>query len=245
MSLVEVLAWDSEFFGVPIGRVAPGITAARIGSAIDEAEHNDLRCIYLLVPSGDQALIDAAQDRGFIARGLRVELERPVKGHPVGFTGVRAGEPGDLPQLEELARARFRGTRFFADERFPADRSAEMYVEWLRRGFAPTPERVVLVTDDRSGFSVCHINTQTHVGSVELIAVTAEATGRRLGDRLMAGAGTIFAEASLDTARVVTQGHNIGAQNLYRRHGYRTSETSLWLHRWLGPDDSPAPDVTS
>jgi ribosomal protein S18 acetylase RimI-like enzyme len=65
-----------------------------------------------------------------------------------------------------------------------------------------------------------------------LIAVAAAAARRGVGAALLAGVGTIFADHSLATAQVATQGHNVAAQRLYQAHGYRTTSMDLWLHRW-------------
>jgi dTDP-4-amino-4,6-dideoxy-D-galactose acyltransferase len=235
VSLVERLAWDSSFFQLPIGRLTDNVTADNITAAISEAEARKLKCIYLLASADDYTLIGSAQENGFLVREIRVELERPVVGHSMGIARLRVGGPADLPRLAQIARQRFRGTRFFADKGFALDRSAELYVEWLRRGLRDESERRTLVTEDASGFVVCHLDSRSSTGRIELIGVAADAAGRRLGDVLMAGAGSVFHEASLNTAMVVTQGHNITAQRLYQRHGYLTAKTSLWLHRWLSP----------
>lgn len=235
MSLVERLEWDTSFFGVPIGRVAQTATADDIGAALHEAAHRDLRCIYLLAAAEDDQMIEAAQEHGFMVREIRVELERPVSGHVSGVEGLRIGRPEDLSRFEQVARERFRGTRFFADKRFPPARSEALYVEWLRRGLSDRVARRTLVTADASGFVVCHLDVNSRLGRIELIGVAADASSSGLSNALIAGAGAIFKAASLDTAMVVTQGQNVPAQRLYQRHGYRTTKTFLWLHRWLSP----------
>lgn len=233
LSLVEPLEWDSSFFGLPIGRVRDDVAADEIESAIREASERKLRCIYLLASADDDVLIGSAQEQGFIVRDIRVELDRTVTGHPMTMKGLRLGRTGDMSWLADIVRECFRNTRFFADKSFPPDRSAELYVEWLRRGLLGEPERQTLVTEDATGFIVCHLDPRTRVGKIELIGVAASASGRGLGSTLVAGAGAIFANASLHMATVVTQGNNIAAQRLYQRHGYRVSKTHLWLHMWL------------
>lgn len=233
LALVEQLEWDSSFFGLPIGRVRDDVAVDEIESVIQEARERQFRCIYLLASAADGALSGSAQEQGFMVRDIRVELERTVTGHPMSMKGLRPGRLGDMSWLADIARERFRNTRFFADKNFPPDRSAELYVEWLRRGLTGEPERQTLVTEDATGFIVCHLDPHARVGKIELIGVVANTSGRGLGGTLVAGAGTIFSDASLHTATVVTQGSNIAAQRLYQRHGYRVSKTHLWLHMWL------------
>ncbi len=234
MSLVEPLEWDSSFFGFAIGKVRGDIAASEVGLAVQEADARKLRCTYLLVAGGDDQLLARAQEHGFLVRDIRVELERPVAGHPASLAAdMRLGRLDDLPELEAIARGQFRGTRFFTDSGFPPDRSAELYVEWLRKGLAGEPGWTALVADNGCGFVVCQLDSSSSVGVIGLLGVASDVTGRGVGSALITGAGSLFTGGSLLTARVVTQGHNVAAQRLYQAHGYRTSKMHLWLHRWL------------
>jgi GNAT superfamily N-acetyltransferase len=233
VSLVESLDWDSSFFGVPIGRVDGSVNAAGIAAAVAEAESRGLACVYLRVPAENSELVATAEARGFRVREVRVELARPVAGHPAAIGALRVAGLGDLDDLAPIARERFRDTRFFADPHFERSRSAELYVEWLRRGLTTPAERRTLVADDAQGFVVCRLDPGSSIGTIELIGVAERAAGRGLGRSLVAGAGALFDEAALERAEVATQGSNIGAQALYQACGYRTAKVCYWLHTWL------------
>jgi ribosomal protein S18 acetylase RimI-like enzyme len=234
--LIEPLHWDSAFFDLSIGRVCDGIDAATIGVAVREADRQQIDCLYLLAAVDDDRLLECAQRQGFIVRDIRMELEQPVLGDADIKHGLRHATPSDLARLAPIARERVRGTRFFADPGFLSTACQELYVAWLRRGVAKIPGRITLMPADASGFVVCHLDRKTATGAIELIAVAAGAEGRGIGSALVAGAGRLFAEASLERATVVTQGRNLAGQRLYQRHGYRTSSVHLWLHRWLPKD---------
>jgi dTDP-4-amino-4,6-dideoxy-D-galactose acyltransferase len=233
VSLIERLEWDSSFFGFPIGKVREGVGPDEIELAVREAGEQDLRCVYLLAKANDYALLDKAQRNGFLVRDVRIELEREVAGHRASQTGLRRGSTEDLARLSSIARESFRHTRFFADYGFPPDRSAELYVEWLRLGLEGNDGWEALVSDDTRGFVVCRVDRPSGIGSIALIGVASDAANKGLGSALMAGAGALFVGSSLQTATVVTQGNNVKAQRLYQSHGYRTSRTHLWLHRWM------------
>jgi dTDP-4-amino-4,6-dideoxy-D-galactose acyltransferase len=234
MGLVEQLQWDSAFFGLPIGRVSDDVAPSEVASAVREADDLQLCCVYLCVAAHDHALIESAQEQGFLLRDIRVELARAVDGHPSSMTGIRAGRLDDMSWLTPIAQERFPDSRFFVDKGFPRSRSREFYVEWIRRGLTTEPRRQTLVTQDRLGFVVCGLEFPSRIGSIELIGVAEGAGGDGLGTSLIAAAGAFFIESSMITAQVVTQGSNIAAQRLYQASGYRTTATSLWLHRWQG-----------
>jgi dTDP-4-amino-4,6-dideoxy-D-galactose acyltransferase len=232
VSLIDGLEWDSAFFRFSVGKVRDCVGHGQIELVVEEAEARRIQCIYLLAATDDYALLDSAYEHGFRLRDVRVELGRPVAGHPARTAGLRRGRPDDLPKLSEIARERFRDTRFFADKRFPLERSVALYITWLHRGLSAEPGWVALVTEDLSGFVVCHLDPSLGIGAISLIGVASDAVGRGLGSNLVAGAGTVFENAALTSAVVVTQGHNVAAQRLYQANGYRSRETLVWLHRW-------------
>lgn len=228
--LVEPLAWDSEHFGLAVGKVLAPTSAARLEAAAAAADGAGIRCLTALVGAAETDAVTAAEGAGFRCYDVRVELDREVRAQPRG-EGVREAEPAELERLAPIAAASFLDSRFYADRNFPREAVEALYVAWLRRGFGGG-ERLVLVTEDGEGFVVCHRDEQAGVGTVELIAVAAPARGRGHGGRLVRQAEAVFAAAGLGTARVVTQGANLAAQRLYQGEGYRTRDTSLWLHRW-------------
>jgi dTDP-4-amino-4,6-dideoxy-D-galactose acyltransferase len=232
VTYVERLDWDSSFFGFPIGKVRGDLPANELEFAVQEADERRYWCIFLLVGADDHGLLDSALECGFVVRDIRVELDRPVAGHPAAKVGLRTGRPEDLPRLRAIAHDRFRGTRFFTDKHFPAERSVALYEEWISKGVKNQPGWIAIVTDDVDGFVVCHADRPSGIGSIILIGVTQDMDNKGIGGALVAGAGEFFSHASLVTAKVVTQGHNIAAQRLYQTYGYRTSDISLWLHRW-------------
>ena len=232
MSLIELLEWDSSFFGFPIGRIKGGVRPNEIEPAVREADERNLRCTYLLAPASDHALLDIAQRNGFLVLDVRIELEREVAGHAASMTGLRRGSIEDLAQLRSIARESFRQTRFFADDGFPPERSAELYVEWLCKGLRGDSGSIVAVSNDTRGFILCELSPSSGKGMIGLVGVASDIAGQGMGSALVAGAGTLFSDASLRIATVVTQGHNVAAQRLYQKYGYRTTRVHFWLHRW-------------
>lgn len=232
MKPIRLLSWDTRFFGFPIGQVCDGVDARAIAEAVKQAESERIDCLYLLAAAEDAELIDVAQQHGFLVRDVRIELDRTVPATIHSPAGLRRAGSGDLSRLESIARDRVRGTRFFADSRFPFERCTDLYVAWLHRGLHGAPERVTIMSEDASGFLVCRLDPRARSGTIELIAVSARAAGRGLGATLLGGADALFCEASLERASVATQACNIAAQRLYQRHGYRTRRAQLWLHRW-------------
>jgi ribosomal protein S18 acetylase RimI-like enzyme len=228
----ELLQWDSDIFGCSIGRIGD-VARSSLEETVNEADRDAIDCLYLLCPVDDLRQMHIAIDLGFKPYDLRIEFSRRIE-TPLDLPGaeVRDARPEEQAALEAMSRERMRETRFWADPHFPRDRVEELYGEWLRRGMTTPAERRTLVPREAVGFVVCHYDSDGRVGTIELIAVGAEQEGGGVGNLLVEAALSSFAEAGMTSATVVTQGRNIAAQALYQRHGYRTADNAVWLHRW-------------
>lgn len=230
---IELLRWDSEHFGFPVARVCDPTGPTRMRAAIVAAESQGVRCLTALVEADRVDAITAAEDLGFRCYDIRMDLGRQIDGSQgtLADHGLRLATESDLSHLEPIARERFSATRFASDPHFQGEFVKGLYVKWLRRGHQDERRRLI-VASELDGFIVCHLDGESGVGTVELIAVSAGAEGAGLGARLLRGAEALFVDAGLKRAYVVTQGRNLLAQRLYQRNGYRTESVSLWLHRW-------------
>jgi dTDP-4-amino-4,6-dideoxy-D-galactose acyltransferase len=225
----ERLEWDSDFFGFAVGRVDAG---SELSAAVAAADADGARCLYCLCPADRWDSLEAAFALGFRLYDVRLELGRELPAEEAAESAVREARPEEHAALEAIARERLRGTRFWNDRRFDRARVADLYAAWVRRGLETPPERRTLVAGDAEGFVTCRFDEDGGLGTIELIAVAAEAEGRGLGRRLLAGADAAFEAAGLTRAAVVTQAGNAAAQRLYQGAGYRSTRADLWLHRW-------------
>jgi dTDP-4-amino-4,6-dideoxy-D-galactose acyltransferase len=226
---IDLLEWDTRHFGFKIARLPEPRDAGQIREGIAAAEQAGVRCLVTLIGLAQADVIVAAEDAGFRSYDVRLELDRAPRdgaaAEPIVATNA------DVSRFETIARASFSDSRFYADPNFADERAAEMYALWVRRGM-DDDDRLVLTTQDRGGFIVCHCDSDRRIGTIELIAVDEQTRGRGVGSQLLEKAESAFSKAGMTRTRVVTQARNISAQRFYQRWGYRTASVSLWLHRW-------------
>jgi hypothetical protein len=118
----ELLPWDSSFFGVKIGRVAPRrLSADTMAQVLEWRRSQQVRCLYLQADPDDGETIHLAEAAGFHLVDVRVTLERRVKAAGSAAAtadGIRLYRPEDLQRLKAIARASHADSRFFFDRHY-------------------------------------------------------------------------------------------------------------------------------
>lgn len=239
--LVDRLAWDSEHFGVAIGRVrAEGLDLVTAREAVESAREERIQCLYLLVDADDGAGVLAAQEVGFRLTDLRLTLERSVAGGDGDRAAtIRLARDEDLAILEGVAANAHVDSRFFFDEHFDDGAAADLYRRWLRGSVTGELADIVFVADVEaraSGYITGSVDEEAQTVSIGLLAVAPWARGRGLGGQLVAALLAEVAARGANRVTVVTQGRNVAAQRLYQAAGFRTERLQLWFHRWEDGD---------
>lgn len=228
---LQRLEWDSAFFGFGIGRVtSPTLTPDEAEQVTREALDTNLLCVYYLASGDSAASWRAAASAGFDPIDIRLELahQTPPRDHPRTLATAADGE-----LLVQIARQQaFSPSRFFRDDRFPAERASDMFALWTLHGIR---EDTWFTAVERKGSAIDGFVTarmSKESGSVELVAVAPHARGRGVGGRVLAGALSELAHRGAKRVTVVTQGSNLPAQRLYLNSGFRPSNCGLWFHWW-------------
>lgn len=230
----EMLPWDTEFFGFPIGQISGEVGSDALAQTVARADADGVRCLYHLVTADHLPALHDALRHGFKPYDIRVELERRLAAPAPPGTGVvvREADLADEPVLSQLAAGTITATRFALDQHFPRDRVPLLYAEWVRRGLSSGSARRVLLAEPAAGFLVCGLDTEVLLGSIELVGVAGDLARRGIGRLLVETAHSVMLESGCERAQVVTQGRNVGAQRLYQSLGYKTLTVAWWLHRW-------------
>lgn len=215
------LEWDSEHFGVAIGRVDGD---APLEVEIAEARAEGLACLYAFPAGDDLEAIARAVGAGGRLVDLRLDLSGP--GDASAPVGVRRATDADLEDVERAAVALAAYSRFSRDARFPRDRVDEMYRIWARRLLV---EGIVVVPESGAGGLVA-ASTADGEARLDLVYVEPGVSGKGLGAALI---GAALAEAGLPRARVATQAGNVPALRLYESLGFRAWSLEAVVHLWL------------
>ena len=236
--LVEALAWDTEFFGLPIGRVdLDGRTAGDLEAINAEARDKALACVYGSLDPADGEATVTVQQHGFrfveAATTFSLRRDEPPIPRPDGVT-VRVGDPDDLPQLKGASDGLAPWSRYAVDPRFGIDAARRLQWAWLERAAGGDDGTRQLVLAELDGEPVAFITRCT----------TPEPIVDCVWRRSLRGPGA--ARYLIEDSRHWAGGSRllggpIAARNVqalkYVSHcGYRVSSTRYLYHRWLDED---------
>jgi dTDP-4-amino-4,6-dideoxy-D-galactose acyltransferase len=219
---VEVLPWDSEFFGFRIGRLhGHELTPELAAEARQWCRANQVSCLYFL---GAAEPLRAPEGFRLVDERITCRWEiLPVEGTS---PGVRRSQLSDLEALESIARTSHRDSRFYHDPQFDKARCDDLYAAWIRRSCDVWSDQVLVATHQNqpSGYLTLTGN------SIGLVAVAEHARGRGLGMQLVTAAQRYFNNSDAGYVEVVTQGRNRAARDLYLRCGFRVVKAQHWYH---------------
>ena len=234
LAACRFLEWDSNFFGYRIARLQHSrLNQEALDDALAWCRREHIDCLYFLAES-DPMTIALAEAARFHLVEVRVTLEADPQNasRPAEGARIRSWTPADISRLRSIAAASHRGSRFYRDGHFPAERCGDLYSTWIEQscGAHETQVFVAEVAGKAAGYISCHAPAQE--GSIGLLGVADEARDRGLGRNLVLQALTWLRDRSTNSVSVVTQGHNIAAQRLYQQAGFITHSEQLWYHYW-------------
>jgi dTDP-4-amino-4,6-dideoxy-D-galactose acyltransferase len=240
-SPIELLRWDSRFFGRRIARLnGSGLTPARMLSATKTCLRQRVDCLYFLASADDSLSISSAEAHGFQMVDIRVTLTKDLmRSFPLSFAShavaFRPARSGDIGRLKTLAKTLFPSSRFAVDPHFPPEASPKLFASWIAKSVRGRFDHWVGVAVSRgrlAGFVSCR-RTGRASGLIGLIGVASPFRRRGIGRNLLNQGFEWFRRQGISQISVVTQGRAVGAQRLYQDCGFRTSHVDLWYHQWF------------
>lgn len=238
VSPCEYLPWDSQFFGLRIGRVVqPGSLSEAALQRIERwCDAEQIDCVYLFNDGDDIETGIRAEEHGFRLVDVRVTYESRVPGErpkPPSNGVIRPFRNSDLPTLVDIAGRSHHGTRFYADPHFSRQQCDDLYRVWLRKSCEGWANQVLVAElhGKPCGYLTVHLD-RPDLGRVGLVAVAGEARNRGIGTLLVSASLDWMAGQSATRAIWSTQGRNIPGQRLCGRTGFELVSTGLWHHRW-------------
>jgi dTDP-4-amino-4,6-dideoxy-D-galactose acyltransferase len=262
MELCQYLPWDSDFFGIRIGRVLGHTLDHQQADLIQEwCQTNAISCLYFLADEGDSDTLQAAEKGGYNLVDIRITMDMLLQHklvtevsvtHPSGFL-FRSIQPEDLPALLPVARQSYDMSRFYFDPCFPRTACSALFETWLTKSTSASlrreGEHVLVAVRDATplGFLILRLDQPEPAetggrpsGVFSLLGISPSARGLGLGRALVQNGMDWFHAHHASQLEIVTQGRNIASQRLFQAFGFRTQNVQLWYHKWFKDCAAPA-----
>jgi dTDP-4-amino-4,6-dideoxy-D-galactose acyltransferase len=235
---VEALAWDTEFFGFPVGRVSlDGADAQTLAKLDDDARDLGLLCLYGSLDPIDAQTSYLVQQHGYrfvdAATTFDLKLHEPPIPQPPGVS-VRLGDADDLPGMADMITKLGDWSRFAVDPRFGPEVARRMQAAWIERAATcGTGEYQLVVAEDDTGIIAFISRAAEPHPVVDTVGTTAQGSGaaRYLIEDARSWAGDKPLLGGPIAAR------NVNALRYVSHCNYRVCKVRYLYHRWL--DEPP------
>ncbi|WP_437887991.1 dTDP-4-amino-4,6-dideoxy-D-galactose acyltransferase [Phytobacter sp. V91] len=220
--LIEELAWESHFFGLPsaILRLQDDAPALNI------ADFDAWSRVQVKIPAANTRQLDALQQFGF--RLVEGEADF-VLSVPAGVIDPQAqtATEVDIAPLRQMAAQLFTQSRFRAPW-YPADAGGRFYAQWIENAVKGLFDHLCLLFRDGRGEITAFVSLRqlsTHEARIGLLG------GYGAGEKLMQAACYWAQQHQITTLRVATQISNLAAIKRYTRSGAVMDSAAYWLYR--------------
>lgn len=250
-AVARALAWETNFFGVPMGRIeyllahSPERQAPLLQAALEALGARGVRHISMRVDVADIAQVALLEAHGFRLMDSLVTYTARPKEPPLAVRDVgviRDFRSADGPELVRIAAQAYRGFRgrFHLDPHLPDERCDAFYVEWARQSVAMTMADTILVSEGGDGrlLGFLAFRRREPVSTLGrapvfgggLGACRPDAPGAYAG---LIRAGTVWAHAQGGVAECQTQNYNFSTIRIYEAVGLHYVRAEYTLHCWL------------
>jgi hypothetical protein len=250
------LPWDSEFFGLSMGRVEYLLRAgedsraamrAVAGACADVCRTHGIRHLSARVDAADLDGIETLESHGYGLKDALLSYFHHPKRPPIAelreMGTLRPFHADDTEEVIDIAREAYRDFqgRFHFDRHLPTERCNQLYVEWAERCCSGQMADIFYVTENSDGalvgfLAIRRLEPVSTVGEVALYGGGLGACRRE-----SPGAYAGLMRAVIHTAKQggggaegQTQSHNFSTVRLYELIGLEYVRAEYTFHAWLG-----------
>ena len=229
---IRKLEWDSEFFGLQIGRV----DLQTLDDAVDLAlMHYDLKYQY------DLLYVFSKEGLSFDAIGAELVDEKILYSKPCepreqynDISFYKQDTPSE--DLYRLALVSGGYSRFKLDERLPKGSYERLYTRWIENACPKdgTNKQILTFLDAQNiAKGMITIDHQGELGHIGLVAVDEECQHQGIGGKIMSTLDGYLYGLGVKTLAVPTQKANKDACRWYEKNGFKVKSVTPIYHWWL------------
>ncbi len=235
---VELLPWDTRFFGFSVGRVhVPVCDEIALKAIVQKARQLGVRLLYVF----DDSSADLSQKLINIYSGCLVDTKRTYwcaleQAEPSsGFESIQEFSPEQpVAQLYELAYQSGEQSRFKRDAAIGDENFKRLYRQWVDNSLSgKAADAVFVYVADESIGGFITVQKKETVATIGLMATDKAVRGRGIGSAMLNYVKQDLRLTPAIRLEVATQKKNTTACRFYERNGFVLGKEVNVYHLWL------------
>ena len=237
-NLLEILEWDSTFFGYQVGKIiASSITVEELAALTLEAKKKSIRLIYLFADPADTISVDTANSSNTKLVDQKITFHIKIDNAAVTAIDdhIEEFEPGyPSKQLINLSIQSGLYSRYKVDPGFKNNEFEKLYLAWIENSAnKKIADHIFVYKNEGKELGFVTLKARNNTGQIGLIAVDESSRGRSIGKKLIAAVISLLRQKKITDLDVATQIDNEDACNFYKKAGFKGVKTENIYHIWL------------
>lgn len=239
-SPIQILDWDSNFFGSKIARIKCDNYTDSVASFIQKfSDENHIEYLEYLIGSNEIENIRSAERNGFQFIDIRMTLELSLNNEPHRNISNRfefgLANEVHISDLTKIGSGIYKGSRYYSDGFFCEKKVTDFFNLWIEKAVTGKFDDECFSLFERgTPIALCTMKSGIkNLSSIGLFGVGAKHQGNGVSKELLFQISNAMRERGRSHISVVTQGKNIAAQRAYQAAGFKTKNVELWFRKIL------------
>ena len=235
---LEILEWDSSFFGYPVARItAHEITEDKLTALVAEAKKSSTRLVYLFTDPADTVSTHSAKSIHAKLVDQKITYHIYIKNVDAATVDAHIEEfEGEHPtaKLVDLSLQSGLYSRYKIDTEFKNKEFERMYLAWIENSVnKKIADHIFVYMEDGKELGFVTLKARSNNAQIGLIAVDESSRGKAIGKKLVAAVIIKLQNKNIPELDVATQIDNADACNFYEKVGFKGIKTENIYHIWL------------
>ena len=237
-NLLEILEWDSNFFGYSVARVtAEKISVEQLRALTNEAENKGVRLLYLFTDPADTISIQTANTSTARLVDQKITFHIKIDGSVVSAVDnhieqFESNHP--TAQLVNLSIQSGSHSRYKIDPGFKNNEFEKLYLAWIENSVnKKIADHTFVYKEGGIELGFVTLKIRDGLGQIGLIAVDESSRGKSIGKKLVLAVISLLHEKNITDLEVATQIDNADACHFYKKVGFSGIKTENIYHIWF------------
>lgn len=235
---LEILAWDSSFFGYPVAKItASEMSADQLATFIAEAKNKEVKLIYIFTDPADTISTHAANSNSAKLVDQKITFHTKIDASVVSAVDDHIQQFEETIPSEQLINLSIQSglySRYKIDPGFKNNEFERMYLAWIENSVnKKIADHTFVYKEDGKALGFVTLKARDNCGQIGLIAVDESSRGKSIGKKLIAAVTNKLFEKNIPDLDVATQIDNEDACNFYKKVGFSGIKTENIYHIWL------------